>query len=121
MTSELELWQPVRKSKHLRFRSSGDFTSDMFSFSPDENTFTIVNSDNSREKGIHPLLFCNRDGDVSCGDPLGLQLYTYTKVCSRLICVEYGFLDLVNHQLGKFTSNLCGLYCIFIAQYVFIA
>ena len=102
----------------MEFNFIGVFAAVNFHRSLDKNTFMIMNSDNMIEEGRQWLSFCNKDGDVSFSDPLGLELFINTKVCSQPVFVNYGILELMNHQLKNPTSNICGLYPNFFALYV---
>lgn len=119
MIGEIALWEIINKCKHLKFKFSGVYAADNFPTTLESNTFVIVNSDEADAPGTHWLLYCNRDGVFAFGDPLGLPLTYYTKIHKRLRSAKLNVLELVNHQLQRPTSNLCGLYCIYIAHYVF--
>ena len=52
-------------------------------------------------------------------DPLGLPLNNYSHVRDRLSFADLGVTEIIQAPLQNFNSNLCGLYCIYIAHYVF--
>lgn len=121
MIGELGLWTLVNNCKHLKYKFAGVYSADTFPLTLDRNTFVVVNSDNSDEAGTHWLLYCNRESEYSFADPLGLPIHFYQKIFNRFVFTNFKFKELINHQLQKPTSTLCGLYCIYIAHYVFSA
>ena len=118
MIGEIALWELKNKCKHLKFKFSGVYAADNFPLALDRNTFVIVNSDKAEAPGTHWLLYCNREV-FAFGDPLGLPLSHYEEIYKRLQFTKFTVTELVKHQLQKPTSNLCGLYCLYIAHYVF--
>ena len=69
--------------------------------------------------GTHWLLLCNRKNKYSFADPLGLPLSTYPHVRDRLSFANLGVTEILLDPLQYYVSNLCGLYCIYTAHYVF--
>ena len=55
------------------------------------------------------------------GDPLGLPTTYYPYICDRLSYTDLGVTEIIKSPLQKTDSKLCGLYCIYIAHYVFSA
>ena len=86
-----------------------------------ENCFIIVNSDKSNQLGTHWLLLCKKSSQILFGDPLGLPITYYPYICDRLFYTDLGVTEIIKSPLQKTDSNLCGLYCIYIAHYVFSA
>ena len=119
MIDEITLWELINKCKHLKFKFSGVYAADNFPLALGRNTFIIVNSDKAEEPGTHWLLYCNREDVFAFADPLGLPLTYYKEIDKRLKVTKFTVIELVKHQLQKPDSNLCGLYCIYIAHYVF--
>ena len=117
--NEIGLWEVINKCQHLKFKFSGVFSADNFPVSLDRNTFVIVNSDDSDEMGTHWMLFCNREGVSAFADPLGFPIDSYQRIYQRLNAAKIPVVELVRYQLQKPTSNFCGLYCIYIAHFVF--
>ena len=68
--------------------------------------------------GTHWLLLCNRNKYLFT-DPLRLQLNNYPHVRDRLSFVDLGVTEIIQAPLQNLNSNLCGLYCIYIAHFVF--
>ena len=83
--------------------------------------FIIVNSDKATQTGTYWLLLCNRNNKYLFADPLGLPLNNYPHVRNRLSFADLGVTEIIQAPLQNFNSNLCGLYCIYIAHYVFDA
>ena len=109
--------QQITKFRYLRHRLVGVFSADTFPIPL--NTFIIVNSENSDEEGKHWLLICNKGRIYLIGDPSGSRLDAYKKVKKRLTYADFSCQKLIQKQLQPPTSNICGLYCINIAHYVF--
>ena len=57
----------------------------------------------------------------SLADPLCLPLNNYPHVRDRLSFADLGMTEIIQAPLQILNSNLCGLYCIYIAHYVFDA
>ena len=110
--------QQITNFRYLRHRLVGVFSANTFPI-PLNNTFIIVNSENSDEEGKHWLLICNKDRIYLFGDPLGLRLDAYKKINKRLTYADFSCQELIQKPLQPLTSNLSGLYCINIAHYVF--
>ena len=86
--------------------------------------FQIINSAPSVICGEHWLLLCAVDVGKRIGffvwDCLGRPLSYYGQFHSRLLKL-YGALEeveVINLPLQKLGSNLCGLYCLYLVQYL---
>ena len=121
MIDELELFLFINKCKHLKYKFQGVYAADNFPLNFKENTFIIVNSDKSNQLGTHWLLLCKRSNKILFGDPLGLPTTYYPYICDRLSYTDLGVNEIIKSPLQKTDSSLCGLYCIYIAHYVFSA
>ena len=121
MIDELELFIFINKCKHLKHKFLGIYAADNYPLNLKENTFIIVNSDKSNQLGTHWLLLCNRDNKYLFGDPLGLPITYYPHICDRLSFADFELVEIIKSPLQKLDSNLCGLFCIYIAHYVFSA
>ena len=122
MIDELSLWKVVSTNVHTWNLNLREFILRIISpVTLRENTFIIVNSDTSEKDGTHWLLYCNRQNEYCFGDPLGLPLQSYKNISCRVDSTDFGIKEIINYQLQKPTSNFCGLYCIYIAHYVFSA
>ena len=114
MIDELELFIFINKCKHLKHKFLGIYAADNYPLNLKENTFIIVNSDKSNQLGTHWLLLClpitNR-----------LPITYYPHICDRLSFADFGVIEIIKNPLQKLDSNLCGLFCIYIAHYLFSA
>ena len=119
MIDEIGLWEIINKCQHLKFKFSGVYSADNFPVTLDGNTFVIVNSDSTDQPGSHWMLYCNREGMYAFADPLGFSVNSYQRICLRLTAAKNPVRELVRYQLQRPASNLCGLYCIYIAHVVF--
>ena len=121
MIDELELFLFVNRCKHLKYKFQGVYAADNFLLNSEDNCFIIVNSDKSNQLGTHWLLLCKKSNEVLFGDPLGLPITYYPYIYDRLSYADLGFAEIIKNPLQKTDSSLCGLYCIYIAHYVFSA
>ena len=117
MIGEEGLWELINRCKFLKYKFAGVYAANNFPTRLDQNTFVIVNSDNSDEAGRHWLFYCKNTEDYVFGDPLGLQLRNYPNINKRLAYADLNIKELIDYPLQKPTSKLCGLYCIYIAHY----
>ena len=116
---ELDLLRSLTKCKHLKYRFAGVYAADNFPLILVGNTFMIINSDKSDREGTHWLLLCNRNGEHVFVEPLALPMHYYNHVCERLSYADFGVKEILKLPMQKQKSNLCGLFCIYIAHYVF--
>ena len=121
MIDELGLWRVVNKCAHLKFKFEGVYSAYNFPVMLRENTFAIVNSDNSEKEGTHWLLYCIRQNEYCFSDPLGPPLQSYKNISCRVDSTAFGIKEIINYQLQKPTSNFSRHYCIYMAHYVFSA
>ena len=103
----------ITKFRYVRHVFVGVLSADTFPIPLNDNTFIIVNSENSVEEGKHWLLICNRGGIYLLGDTLGLRLDAYKKINKRLTYADISCQELFQKPLQRPTSNF------FIAHYVF--
>ena len=97
----------------------GLFAADRSLIPLNENTLIIENSVNSDAEGNHWLFIFGKSGTYLIGDPTGLRLDAYKEVNKHLTCADFTSEESIQEPLQPPTPNLCGLYCIYIAQYVF--
>ena len=119
MIDELQLGTLINKCKHLKYKFAGVYAADNFPLNLNNDNFIIVNSDKATQVGTHWLLLCNRNNKYLMADPLGLPLNNYPNVRDRLSFADLGVTEIIQAPLQNFDSKLCGLYCIYIAHYVF--
>ena len=109
MIDEVELWRLINRCVHLKYKFAGVYAADNFPLYIDCQSFLIVNSDKANQKGTHWILLGRKkDDDLVFADPLGLPIHYYKRVR-----------ELIKEPLQKLSSDLCGLYCIYIAHYIF--
>ena len=91
-------------------------------------SFTIVNASPAASIDTHWVVLAKRYGFpiIYFADPLALPIYSYRHICDHLkvISVDTIYVDLMEErrETGKLlqcaNSQLCGLFCIFIAHYL---
>ena len=118
MIDELQLGTLINKCKNLKYKLAGVYAADNFPLNLKNDNFIIVNSDKSTQMATHWLLLCNRNKYLFA-DPLGLPLNNYSDGRDRLSLADLGVTEIIQAPLQNFDSNLCGLYCIYIAHYLF--
>ena len=119
MIDELQLGTLINKCKHMKYKFADVYAADNFPFNLKNDNFITVNSDKSSQMRTHWLLLCNRNNEYLFADPLGLPLNNYSQVRDRLSLADLGVTDIIQAPLQNFDSNLCGLYCIYLALYIF--
>ena len=92
------------------------------------NSFAIVNASRASSPGSHWVVLGKRyDYPISYfADPLALPIYSYKHITDRFrqSSTDSIIVDLVedrrdsNKPLQSANSQMCGLYCIYIAHYV---
>ena len=111
------LIQRFQKLKH-KFRVV--FAADNFPSKLKSNTFLIVNASKSQSPGTHWLLICKKSNRLLYAGPLGRSLSSYKNIYQRLAKNNVQFHQLLEHQpIQSQNSELCGLFCIFIAHLIF--
>ena len=85
-----------------------------------KNSFLIVNASPSNNPGTHWLLLCNRNDKMIFGDPLGQSIIAYRDLYRRLSDTNAQICQFLEHQpIQSQNSELCGLFCIYIAHIIF--
>ena len=118
----------VKKCKHLKFKFRGVYAADNFPMNLQTNTF-IVNASRSNSIGTHWVVLAKRYAYpiIYFADPLTLPLTTYKDIFNRLQqCKDLEIMmDIMEHRrdiqspLQSSDSQLCGLFCIYIAHYFY--
>ena len=121
MIDGLQLGTLINKCKHLKYKFAGVYAADNFPPNLKNGNFIIVNSDKATQMGTHWLLLCNRNNKYLFADPLGLPIHNYPHVRDRLSFADLAVTEIIQAPLQNLNSNWCGLYCIYIAHYVFDA
>lgn len=113
----------IKNSPRLKYKFGGIYPADKFPILIPNNTFVIVNSENSNSTGKHWIVWSNVKGTFNFADPLGLDLFLhYPNIAKRIsaipIQVQQTLKDATKTPLQNQNSNLCGLYCIYIAHFL---
>ena len=120
---EDEINNLVQACKLLKYKFRGVFAAENFPVNLSHNSFIIVNVTTSQSIGTHWTLFCWRTGKYIFADPLGQNLASYKNLHNRLASsadnIQTVFELLKNQPIQKPNSILCGLFCIYIAHYLF--
>ena len=118
MESE-KMFQLVNKCFHLKFKFRGVFAADQFPIL-ESQSFLIVNTDSSILPGSHWCLLCNKEDTIYYADPLGFAPENYSTLYQRL-CQQYNKIYQIQRDkpVQTLNSQLCGLFCIYIAHAVF--
>ena len=120
MIDELQLGTLISKCKHLKHKFAGVYAADNFLLSLTNDNFIIVNSVKATQKGTHSLLLCNKNNNFLFANPqFGLKLNIYPHVSDRLYFADLGVTKILQAPLQNLSSSLCGLYCVYLAHYVF--
>lgn len=114
---EDEIFQLIKNCKHLQFNFVGVYAADNFPPKLNSNKFMIVNTSNSNSIGLHWTFIGKKQNDVYFVDPLGFSLKNYPNILSRLLNIMTEEIFDASISLQNKNSELCGLYCIYIAHY----
>ena len=88
------------------------------------NSFLNVNAATAENFGTHWLLLCRKNNQLLFADPLGRPISSYKHLYQRIISVgnNHNIYQLLENQpIQNANSKLCGLFCIYIAHFVFNA
>ena len=107
----------------MKYKFEGIYPADKFPILLPNNTFVIVNSENSNSAGKHWMVRSNVKGTFNFADPLGLDLFLhYPNIAKRIsaipVQVQQTLKDATKTPLQNQNSNLCGLYCIYNAHFL---
>ena len=96
---------------------------DNFPLHLSQNSFIIVNASTSQSIGTHWILIYRRNGDYIFADSLGQNLTSNKHLHNRLVSsagnIQTVYEFLKNQPIQKANSILCGIFCIYIAHYLF--
>ena len=110
----------IQRCQKLKHKFRGVFAADNFPSKLKSNTFLIVNASKSQSPGTHWLLICKKNNHLLFADPLGRSLSSYKNIYQRLAKNNVQFHQLLENQpIQGQNSELCGLFCIFIAHLIF--
>ena len=114
------MWRLIIGCVHLKYKFAGIYAADNFPLYFGCQSILTVNSDKANQKSTHWLLRGRKkDDDLVFADPLGLPVHYYKHICDWLSFADFGVREFIEEPLQKLSSDLCRLYCINIAQYIF--
>ena len=110
----------IKNSLRLKYKFGGIYPADKFPILLPNNTFVIVISENSNSVGKQWIVWSNVKDTFNFADPLGLDLFLHypnnaKRISAIPIQVQQTIEDDTKTPLQSQSSNLCGLYCIYIA------
>ena len=88
------------------------------------NSFLIVNAATAENIGTLRLLLCRKNNKLLFADPLGQPISSYKHQYQRIISVanSHNIYQLLENQpIQSANSKLSGLFCFYIAHFVFNA
>ena len=110
----------IQKCRKLKYKFCGVFAANNFPQKFPRNSFLIVNASPSNNPGTHWLLLCNRNKKIIFADPLGQSIIAYRDLYHRLSDTNAQICQFLEHQpIQSQNSELCGLFCIYIAHVIF--
>ena len=120
--NEDEVNDSKQRCKLLKHKFLGVFAANNFPKILQPNSFLIVNASTSDNAGTHWLLLCFNNKNLIFADPLGQPILFYKVVYRRLVST-HGDVQLCqvleNQPIQSRDSELCGLFCIYIAHLIF--
>ena len=114
----------IQGCKTLKYKFHGVFAANNFPEKMNRNIFLIVNAATAENIGSHWLLLCRENNQLLFADPLGQPISSYKHLYQRIISVgsNHNIYQLLENQpIQRANSKLCGLFCIYIAHFVFNA
>ena len=120
---EDEINSLIHACKLLKYKFCGVFAADNFPLKLSQNRFIIVNVSSSDSIGTHWTLLCRKNGNYIFADPLGQKLTSYKCLYNRLasaaLDIQHVYELLRNQPIQTQNSILCGLFCIYVAHYIY--
>ena len=126
---EDQIYIQVQKCKHLKYKFRGVYAADNYPLNLPVNSFIIVNASRADSFGTHWVIVAKRYAYnvLYFADPLALPLTAYKDILTRLQqCTDlHMMMDVMEHRrdiqspLQTADSQLCGLFCIYIAHYFY--
>ena len=122
---EVYLSQLIQNSwRYLQNKFGGFYPADKFPILLPINTFIVVNSENSTSIGRHWIVWGHTKGEYNFADPLDLDLFSqYPNIAKILlpstVTIRQVLKDDSRMPLQSQNSNLRGLYCVYIAHFLF--
>ena len=113
----------IQACKLLKYKFCGVFAADSFPLKLSQNRFIIVNVSSSDSIETHWTLLCRKNGNYVIADPLGQKLTSYKCLYNRLasaaLDIQNVYELLRNQPIQTQNSILCGLFCIYVAHYIY--
>ena len=110
----------IQKCRKLKYKFCGVFAANNFPQKFPKNSFLIVNASPSNNPGTHWLLLCNRNKKIIFADPLGQSIIAYRDLYRRLSDTNAQICQFLEYQpIQSQNSELCGIFCIYIAHIMF--
>ena len=120
---EDEINSLIQACELLKYKFCGVFAADNFLLKLSQNRFIIVNVSSSDSIGTHWTLLCRKNGNYIFADPLGQKLTSYkclyNKLASAALDIQNVYELLRNQPIQTQNSILCGLFCIYVAHYIY--
>ena len=124
---EDKIFKLTQQSGHLMFKFNGVYAADNFPLNMPTNSFAIVNASPASSPGSHWVVLGKRYGYpiTYFADPLALPINSYKHITDRFrqSTTDSIIVDLMedrrdsNKPLQSENSQMCGLYCIYVAHY----
>ena len=124
MMDEDDINDLIQGCKTLKYKFHGVFAANNFPEKMNRNSFLIVNAATAENFGTHWLLLCRKNNQLLFADPLGRPISSYKHLYQKIISVgnNHNIYQLLENQpIQNANSKLCGLFCIYIAHFVFNA
>ena len=124
MMDEDDVNNSIQGCKTLIYKFHGVFAANNFPEKMKRNSFLVVNAATAETIGTHWLLLCGKNNQLFFADPLGQPISSCKHLYQRIICVanNHNIYQLLENQpIRSANSKLCGLFCIYIAHFVFDA
>ena len=114
----------IQRCALLKHKFLGVFAANNFPQKLKPNSFLVVNAATAESFGTHWLLLCQKEEEdqLFFADPLGQSISSYKDVYQRIISLEENakiYQLLKDQPIQSKNSKLCGLFCIYIAHYIF--
>ena len=122
---EDQIFDLIQRCKHLKYYFVGIYGADNFPLNLEKDRFIIVNSGKANTPGQHWLLLATTSypGMMYYADPLGFPINYYADVQSRINAhpTSLAVTNLIQGKepLQSLNSQMCGLFCIYIAHFLY--
>ena len=110
----------IQICRKLKNKFCGVFAANNFPQKLHKNSFLTVNASPSNNPGTHWLLLCNGNNKIIYADPLRQSIFAYRDLYHRLSDTNAQICQFLENQpIQSQNSELCGLFCIYIAHVIF--